>query len=723
MRSLLTIFTTTIIAAVTTFQTGAWAQEDVFVHERPDGQISEVELAENSYKVRVPLAAVRSQSGSIRLLGVDAVDVLSVEIAPQANIESARLVLRHASSYAMREADPHLRLDVNGQFATQLPASTTNNAAVDQITINPALLKAGFNTFRVEAKQRYTYECQDPTAAELWTDIDTQLSYLELTYSRREFNGTIADLDDFVSAGVGGIDDVTIVTPANVSDEHLKWGTLLSQTIANRLGYRMPSLKHAALGDLTQVENSDLSGDLVIVGTFDEINAKTGWDLSPSEEAGGEIILRSAPQNSTRFALIATGRTAEEVELAVESLIATEFPFAAVDQLSVLKEDVPLGFKADARLSLEDGVSYKFSDLKFKTHTSIGQQSAWIPLEFELSSDWFPHEEEQVKLSLDFAYGAGLEPGSVINIHVNDVFRNAIALTNPNGEAAPGYNVFLPVSAFRPGSNRIVFEAQLDDEQVGACSSRNMRNLAFVLEDTSILHLPEASQYVELPNLGLMKETGYPYSGADQSDFSLIAASKTSENIAATWTVAARLGQVKATDYRNVDVTFGGEIPKQNALIVGSRHQLDNVFKIQNRLNIASGEDNFVRRVSLSALGSSGLVVQGVNPVFKNGLVTIVTAENDASLLKSVRNLVAHSHWGQLDGELAVWRKKADTFAVELPQATFFVGDLEPKDKAAFHNAREPWKWVGYLFVILLAIAFVLTGVTTYIRRRVRGGG
>lgn len=139
---------------------------------------------------------------------------LSFALAPQADIKSVRLVLRHATSRAQASTSAHLRLSLNSQFAAQLDAATGLTAgAMDSVSIVGGF-KPGFNTLGFEAVQRYTFDCQDPTADELWTEIDTERSSLEVSYQRRKFAWTLADLDRFLSPGVGGVEHLTIVTAA-----------------------------------------------------------------------------------------------------------------------------------------------------------------------------------------------------------------------------------------------------------------------------------------------------------------------------------------------------------------------------------------------------------------------------------------------------------------------------------------------------------------------------
>ncbi len=708
--------------------------DDVYARAEAQSEIVTTALEDGRYRTLVPLASIREQQGGMRLQGANAGENLSIAIAPQAKTDMARLVLRHATSRAQEDAVPHLRIGVNGQFAAQVAGATSLTPVMDEIRMDGRIFRPGFNQLRLDALQRYTFDCQDPTAAELWTEVDTQRSSLELTYERRPFTGTLADLDAFMSPGVGGVEHLVIATGgAEPTAKHLRWGALATQAVANRMQYRLPEISRAQIGVQRARTGSnspapgldlDIRGaalaDLILVGTFAELDGALSIDPSTVEEDEGYLSVGASPYDDTRFLIVVSGHNDEAVERAVLALGLGSFPFSASETAQIGPLDAPYAISSARRGPLKPGATYSLATLGFRTATTIGEARATSDVRFELPADYFAREQDEVVLSLDFAYGAALEPDSVLNILVNGIFRRAISLSNPAGEAAAGYEIRLPARVFSPGRNVLRFDAELSKDQAGACAARNDRNLAFVLEDSTLLRLPNTPSYVELPNLQLMAQTGYPYSAVGTNEFSIHAASASDANMAATWTIAAKLGQAHGVQFSSVDFSFGAAPSARDTLLVGARPQLADLLTGRSERSPDNDREDplLVRSLNLSPTGRGGFVLSGENPAQRKTLLTVVTAANDAALLDSVRELVSPTHWTQLRGEGAAWRSNPSSVTTFAATNTFQTGDISGADRVAYENGRAPGRWVFLMGALLFGIAIALAFVGRFMRQR-----
>ena len=710
--------------------------QDVFARSAPPKAATSRDLANGTSQFAAPLTTLRAQQGSMRLNGASAREDLSFALAPQADIKSVRLVLRHATSRAQASTSAHLRLSLNSQFAAQLDAATGLTGAMDSVSIVGGF-KPGFNTLGFEAVQRYTFDCQDPTADELWTEIDTERSSLEVSYQRRKFAWTLADLDRFLSPGVGGVEHLTIVTAAGEPRRaQLTWGALSAQAVTNRLSFKLPEISHAS----ARAVSSSVTGspaprlalanrdtDVIIVGTFAEVGALLAIDPRTVDKEEGYLAVGPSPLDPTHFVIVASGHTDEAVTRAVLALGVTGFPLADATSMQISEQDAPRGFALSAHGPLRTGATYTFEQLGLASKSTVGEESAAFDLSFELPADFFAREKDEIILSLDFAYGAGLEPGSVLNLFVNGIFRRAVALARTDGEAASGYELRLPARNFRPGRNTVRLSAELARVQAGACATRNNRNLAFVLDGSSMIQVPNSPSYAELPNLALLSETGFPFSAASTAPFAIRAADHRSETLAAVWTLAAKLGQTHGALFSGIDFDFGAEPAKIHTLIVGARPAVRNL--IDGPIRLALNDPKFpddmsgahlVRLRQLSDLGSSGLIASAENASHRGQLVTVVTAQTSEALLSSVRHLVEPTHWSQLRGSAAVWREDPSTVSVQPVGKSFFSGDASSANRVALQNGQSPWRWVLTLGGLIFAVAVVLAGIAHYMRRRNR---
>ena len=299
---------------------------DVYARYRDNPKMVTEALENGLWRARLPLAALRAEPGAIRLDGAKASEQVAFAIAPQANIQSARLIVRHVSGRAQEGSKPQLRLGLNGRFIAQVDGVTEHAAAVNEIVLDPSILVSGFNTLQIDAVQRYTYGCQDPDAAELWTDIDTSRSYVEVIYARQPFTASLADLSAVITAGVGGVDDLALITGrGEMTADTLRWGTLASQAVANRLGYAVPRITRAEAATLAATSRQS---DVIAIGTPEDLAG-----LAPAALAGlkGEdswLSIGPSPADPSRFLIVASGRTPTAIEGAVRALAAGNFPLS-----------------------------------------------------------------------------------------------------------------------------------------------------------------------------------------------------------------------------------------------------------------------------------------------------------------------------------------------------------------------------------------------------------
>jgi len=722
------------VLAASLFATPAVAQQapsedavyDVYARFRDDPQITIERLENGLWRARLPLAALRSKQGAIRLYGAKATEDVSFAIAPQANVQSARLILRHVSGRAQEGSKPQLRLGLNGRFIAQVDGVTERAAAVNEIVIDPSILMSGFNTLRIDAVQRYTYGCQDPDAAELWTDIDTSRSYVEIIYARHPFAGSLADLGALVTAGVGGVDQLGIlVGDGEMNEDTLRWGTIASQAVANRLAYRLPSISRVAAATLSANAGG---ADLIAIGTPDQLAGLAPAGLANLKGDDSWLSVSRSPADPSHFLIVAAGRTPAAIDGAVRALAAANFPLSDTSSVMLSPSELPLGALVAKKQQLRAGAKYAFRDLGLAETSLLGEERGEIDLDFELPADMRFRSKSEVVLVLDFAYGAGLDDNSVVNILVNNEFQRAIRLTNPAGEVTPGYKLSLSPDAFRPGHNKVAFEVELSTETQGECAARSMRHLAFVMKDTSTITLPDADRYVELPNLALLSESGFPYAGIGEEPFAIQAGDRSDDTAAAVWTLGAKLGQINGTVFTEAEFGFGLGLDGMHTLVVGPRTALDGFLPAEVRLSgqvtatATGGKDGresiFTQNYKTTDLGDNGLLIEGRSPQHAGRLVTVVTAESGSQLVASTRSLVQPSHWSQLKGGAAVWRENAATVVTQAPTEIFKIGQVRPGEMARMKSGRSPWRWILTIGAILFALASALALIARYMRDR-----
>jgi len=758
---------------------------DPFARTPTEARIVQERLDPTRWRVSVPLAELRPEVGPMRLNGASAEAEVAVPVSPLVDVEEATLRLWHASSRGLVDDLPHLRLSQNGLFVAQLPARQGPSAVAAEIDLDPLDFVPGFNALSFEAVQRYTYECQDPLAPELWTEIDTLRSGLDVVYERRPFDRRLSELDEILSPGIGGVDELAVVTGEAVGEDQLRWGALAVQAVGRRLGFRLPEIRHeiarapadpatAAGGTPADGLDPALLGasDAILIGTTEELAPYLSPEVAAIEDAYLEI--GPSPADPTRFVILATGPDAAAVDRAVTALGLMSFPFADVTHATIEAVDLPAGFTPAMRPPVEPSTEYRFSDFGFRDTTVRGSDVHHVGFTFDAPADLFHEEDAEAVFGLDFAYGAGLRPDSVVNLEINGTFYRAIRLDEGSGGLFPDYRLAVPARAFGPGENRVDFEVAMAPSETGSCEMRSDRNLVFALEDTSTLAFPPAERFVRLPDFGLMGRTGFPYIQPGNDDFAVRLADRSSETLAAAWTTLARLAQINGSLLINADYGFDRPIGDRHALVFGASSEISPGLRASaeltlgpphrvpqaafardrgapvaqpgwlarqvNRLGLdglglglgvdearastdrdAGPGATATRIVQLSDLGRNGLLVGYESPEAENRQVTLVTSADPAMLLANVRALVRPGHWSQIDGSAVVLRAPTRSVASQATEAGFHVGDLGRAERLSYFGSAYPVVWIAGILLALLAFSLLIAMTVRYLRRRTVG--
>lgn len=687
------------------------------------------------YKITAPLSELRAGSGPIQLRGARASETLSVPVARGIAIEQAKLRIRAAGSLGMSDQRPHLRVSLNQSLLAQLETPHGATTAANELAFSPSRLHPGYNALTLEAIQRYTDACQDPNAAELWTEIDTLASEVELLYRRRAFDGRLSDLDELLAPSLGGTDALTIVTVnETMSADELKWSVLAVQGLANRMKYRLPLISHLRAAKAAKsagfatpaplLDPTRLSGaDIVLIGTHKALRPYLVPGAAGVQDA--QIQIGPSPADKTHFLLLVTGATPADVTRAATALGLINFPFADAASARISELDIPAGYIPAIDTIVQPERTYIFSDLGFTTTTRSGVRPDAIDLAFDTPADFWVAEKKEVGLLLDFAYGAGMRDDSVVNISVNGVFQTALSLSEKTGGMVDGYKLNLPARAFRPGHNRIQFEVALAARQAGECSAENDRNLLFSLRDSSKITFPPASKFVELPNLRLLGETGFPFAGDAGRPVAVRLADDSDQTVAAALTMMARLGQIHRALSVSTDFGFGPLPRSRDGLVIGARARLSTIGQeVTDLTNVGfvqvsndAGQGDVQSKTDLSALGGSGLLITGESRASKRHLIAVLTAENPAALLQTTRALVAPARWSQLSGRAIVWRPTSNAVFVQPVRKTFHAGDLDRGLRTSYVLSKHSIWWVLGIGGVLAALAAGLTYYSARLRR------
>lgn len=433
------------------------------------------------------LAALIPTPGPVELRGERGEFSLSFNLSTRVDPASATLHLELSNSQALLTPRSQLVVRLNDAVVAQIGLKASAPLTVVDIDLPVELLRGGSNKLTFVAAQHYTNDCENPSAAELWSQIDTSRSRLTIAGRNVAVAPRLSELQDLIGPGFFGGKRFTLLTPDSAEalpagepgDIAISTGATLSQALglrlryqAARIGYAVakpapdddPTLRLAAPADMA----SDPS-DLVLFGTKGKLSPMLGPVLADAIK-GGFIGLYALPSDPRRLVLLVSGITDEDVARAASAFGVANFPFVDAPQQSVDGLDVQPGATFFGRNELHEGTPTRFSQFGFRTTTLRGPVGS-AGFDVTVPADLYLPDSAEAELSLDFAYGAGLRADSVINLMLNGQFQQALALPDINGAVLRKYQVRIPARKLRPGRNTVAFETALVASASAACTA------------------------------------------------------------------------------------------------------------------------------------------------------------------------------------------------------------------------------------------------------------
>lgn len=711
------------------------------------------------------LSSLIPAPGPVELRGDRAEFAVFFNVSTRVDPTSATLHLEIANSQSLVAPRSQLVVRLNDAVVAQIGLKPNAPLTAADIDLPVALLRGGGNRLTLTAAQHYTNECENPGAAELWTQIDTTRSRLTISGKGLDVAPLLSQLPDLIGPGFFGGRRFTLLTPMPADGPDgaaIALGATITEAVALRLQYQAPEVAFAPAlagpstpGDtglrLAVPPSSPDPGDLVLFGTRSVLAPLLGPTVTEAVGPGGFLGLYTLPADRHRLVLVVSGENGADVERAAAALGVANFPFVDMPHQTIERVDIVPGQAFGSRNEAPAGERTRFADLGFRTTTLRGVAGT-AGFELGIPADYYTPDSAEAELSLNFAYGAGLRADSVVNLLLNGEFLQALALSDPAGAVLRDYRTRLPARKLRPGRNTVSFETVMTPSVAAACTPQQSRNLIFALDDTSSISLPKGEQIASLPDLKLFSATGYPYVGSRAFDVAL--ASNDPATVAAGWTVLARLAQLTGRTLPEGHVVLGRPAEDRNVILVGAVPDIDPALQLASPAGLrpeaslpyasatplrvpqpgwgqrlldavgmsARAADADVplqtRVVGRAELGRNGLLTASRAPSGGDHAVLMLTAANRDSLWSSTQQLVQPATWYQLAGDVSVWRPGSDVVATERVGPTYHVGNRSTLYAARYYVGEYPATWIAVVLGSVLLLALVVR--LALVRRRHR---
>ena len=617
--------------------------------------------------------------------------VVKVPISPREKISDALLHLDTTNSTALIKSRSELRVRLNGQILEQYPLDPVATKKQVDIRLPRDLLKVGYNDLEIGVVQHYTYDCEDPSSPELWTEINPVNSYITVNYKglienssprmtqlgvafdSRFWNNQLL----YVVVGSSSFSDLQTAAAATAIQ-----GLFLRKNYApldikvltfNEAGALIPDRASTIKGlNLSQV----VDGDLLLIGKKSELSVYL--DSEQSSKITGPFVGMLPVKNGKKVALIVSGVSNSDLMNAARSIGDPAFKFSN-NSFNLIDKEYP--FKRVA--PLRPRIPSLFSDYGFFTQMSRGVKVQPIEFQFKAPADFGAKKGDLAKMLLHFSYGAGLRPDSSLIMKLNGNFAASIPLNEKKGAEFLKYEVALPAQFIKPGYNSLVFEPIFMGHKDRCDMFRDEHMVLTVYEDSS-LEIPMSSISPKVPDLERFSQGLWPYEEK-------IRAYLTSANKLTVETFLKLIGKMakESRDPFDIEVSYA-PYSQGHMLVVGEYGELNDFVKKALPLS----------EYSWSAQESQ---VGWVQVKESNRVITAYVGESLEALSKGVDLLTTEGYWQSLKGAASLIDIKENYIKIEPAknQEDFTASDTL---SSSFYS----WKWL-VLSVILFALMFVVS--------------
>ena len=714
----------------------------------PSATPSTISPEEKTQTMRLPLRRLTSPEAPIMLRNSSSTYTVFVPQSARFKAKTYNLRLKFTNSIALITERSVLRVVMNDIIVAQFYLDRTNPFNEVDVDVPLSLVQTGFNRLQFIVAQHYTFKCEDPSAPELYTEIDPDRSFLSSTGEWQAVPERLSFLRWWVDEKLWVPYQFNVCMPSSgtLNDLHLAWGAIVTQGMALAVN-NQPFRVSTATALRTGMDN-------IVIGTMNELSPfLTATEVGSIN--GSFLAIKSLPGDPTHCMIIVSGRNDQEVSQTALALGLVNFPlpdskYALVDGMT-LPESAPYIRNAPVQVP---GI-YSFRQLGFKTTTIRGWNTGTYILKLYMPGDISRDDQSNAELRLHFVYGAALRPDSVFNVFVNKQFQTAIRLKDVEGSMHGDHRLYLPMQAFQPGLNEVELAPKMVPLMSNQCEILQDENLHFTLYDDSDFVFPKALRKARLPNLGLFSQTAFPYSAPpDGTETAVHVAGRDPETICAAWTLMGKMSQISGALLFRTEISLKLPRSKKSLIVVGPRDDVPvevlakapvsplQVGKMRYVVSTSpkpekfatSPVEEFLQKVrglpaersepeapSTANLNVTADLIDDIvatqfeSPFHTGYPVTVVTAWDSANLLAGMNALQDREIWDNLAGDLAVWNTTPKSLAVSKVGSSFVYKTTNIASRVANRFDQQPW---FFAIIVLVVLVLVGLGMRAALRKR-----
>ena len=685
------------------------------------------------------------------LRGVESTDSVNFDVRADSIVTGARLNVQYTYSPALLAELSQINVLVNDEVAASLALPKDKAGQLQQQVVEiPAHLITEFNRLGLQFIGHYTLSCEDPMHSSLWAKISntTQLG-IDVSPVVLPNDLSIMPLPFFDrrDARVLNLPFVFAAAPDNAT---LEAAGALSSWFGAQASYRGARFS----SHLNQIP---ATGNAVVLLSGPDALQAGGLNLPAAK--GPTLTVMTNPNDANGKLLVISGRDSAELKRAANALVlgsqALSGNSVVIDRLDLVKPRKPY----DAPNWLPSDRPVKLGELlPAKDFNVSGFNPGEIIVPLNLPPDLFSWRDNGAPLNLMYRYTPQEKSNnSSLIISFNDALIQSQNLPsrdkldsgllsalqtddNLNRET----DVLLPLNSAPPQS-RLRLRYMFDYLKQGECNDIIIDNMRGAIDPESTLDLSGYDHFIAMPNLGVFKDTGFPFTRlADLSQTAVVLPDNAgAAELDAYLTVLGRFGESTGYPATGVEVIQAAQVASvadKDLLVLASGANQPLLKQWADRLPAAGADGQQSFQLSDLALrvrdwfspdpeanqrktrldmafsgGANSTYLTGFQSPLKDGRSVVLIASGQPQGLADATNaLIGGDDYSQsVQGSLVVVRGKNVEALVS--DQDYYVGSLGPVKYLQWLMSRHVL-WV----LLLTGLGVVLLGGLAYLALRAR---
>jgi hypothetical protein len=423
----------------------------------------------------------------------------------------------YRTSLSVNPKASYLSMRANGNFVKQFQMLNVGTVERVKGEIPVTALQEGYNQISINILQKPIKDIEgfnsanNKSAPAVWTQIDLQHSYIELTFKLKPFEEEVRSIYKFMfdnkNLVKGKINFVLSTTP---SDEDFQNYAFMANIIGNILGFR--ALDFSISTKIQRKMNN------VIIATRDKIEPffkdfkgfKDENSTLKSKMKGNINLIRN-PKNKFNGILLITGDNQKEIMNALIRLTEDDIQDIEEQNLVVSSRKLPEKAKPfTAPKFMQLNKKYTFKDLDIPTQTLAGPSSHILNTKFKLYPGIKFDEADSVIYNFNYIVSNSHLLKPVFNIFMNNLFvAQGIGKENLEDSNIQHIQGKFSAKSLTENDNKLTLEVRTYPRQSSVYEAGMIQT---TLKDDSFIILPRGHVEAKFPSLNYYSQSAFPFS-------------------------------------------------------------------------------------------------------------------------------------------------------------------------------------------------------------------